>query len=91
MTNDLQQEVMDRLKCDITIDEEGNEFWRLNGKLHRTDGPAVIYVDGRQDWYHNGKRHRVGGPAIILADGSTEWWQNGNYFCKTVTIYNWPN
>jgi hypothetical protein len=28
----------------------------LNGKLHREDGPAVIWADGTKRWYLNGKR-----------------------------------
>lgn len=34
-------------------------------KLHREDGPAVIYsYYGRKGWYINGKCHRENGPAI---------------------------
>jgi hypothetical protein len=32
----------------------GNKYWELNDELHRTDGPAVIYVDGEKYWYLNG-------------------------------------
>ena len=27
-----------------------------SGKLHRDDGPALIYPDGRQHWYIDGTR-----------------------------------
>jgi hypothetical protein len=77
MTTDLQQEVMDRLKCDITIDENGIERWYLNGELHRTDGPALIYPDGTQKWYRKGHLHRIGGPAVIWAGGGKDWWVDG--------------
>lgn len=30
--------------------------WRMNGKLHRDDGPAVIYPDGTKEWWLNGKK-----------------------------------
>jgi len=56
----------------------GIQYWYLNDKKHREDGPAVIWADGSQIWYKNGKRHREDGPAIIWADGSQEWWINGN-------------
>jgi len=55
--------------------DDGVQVWRLDGKLHRTDGPAVI--DGkRQTWYLNGKRHRTDGPAIISGEYQV-WWVNG--------------
>jgi hypothetical protein len=28
--------------------------WYVNGKLHRTDGPAVECDDGAKSWYVNG-------------------------------------
>ena len=42
----------------------------LNGKYHRTDGPAFIYYyeNGQVNcvyYYLNDKRHRTDGPAII--------------------------
>jgi len=52
-------------------------FWRLNGKLHREDGPAVEYPSGTKCWYLNGKYHREDGPAIEDADGTREWYLNG--------------
>ncbi len=54
--------------------------WRLNGKLHRLDGPAVKIVgrDGREEWWQNGKLHRLDGPAFVDKDsGQQEWHQNG--------------
>ena len=41
-------------------------YWS-NGKIHRTDGPAVIYEDGTEEWWKNGVRHRLNGPAISNA------------------------
>lgn len=38
--------------------------WRLNGWLHRADGPAKEYSRGNE-WYWNGMLHREGGPAVI--------------------------
>jgi hypothetical protein len=50
----------------------GTREWYLNGKLHRTDGPA-------REWYLNGQLHRTDGPAIERSAGlvSREWWLNG--------------
>ena len=51
--------------------------WSLNGKLHRIDGPAIVYANGHHGWYLNGKLHREDGPAIKYADGSKIWYLNG--------------
>ena len=37
--------------------KEGHfEFWHLNDKLHRDDGPAFIYEDGRVEYWVHGKK-----------------------------------
>jgi len=36
------------------IDHVGNKHWFLNEKLHRSDGPAVIYADVGWDTHKNG-------------------------------------
>jgi hypothetical protein len=56
--------------------QDGSQEWRVNGKLHRTDGPAIICANGHQEWRVNGELHRTDGPAIIFADGSQAWWIN---------------
>ena len=50
--------------------------WRLNGKLHRTDGPAVEWTDGDKFWHLNGKQHREDGPAVEC-NGDESWYING--------------
>jgi hypothetical protein len=68
-------------------DKEGNQYelrtlvggrrgWYMNGKLHRTDGPAVIDHDERE-WWVNGKLHRTDGPAVIMDRNRKEWRVNG--------------
>jgi hypothetical protein len=56
------------------IDEHGHKFWYLNGKFHRTNGPAIEYANGHKRWYLNGIRHRTDGPACEYADGRTRWY-----------------
>ena len=60
------------------------EWWRLDGHLHREDGPAVIryYPDGQvkeEEWRLDGHLHREDGPAGIeyYPDGQVkeEWWR----------------
>ena len=63
-----------------TILPNGAIEWRLNGKLHNENGPAVIKLNGTQAWYVNDKLHRVYGPAYIQADGYQAWFVNGKRY-----------
>jgi hypothetical protein len=58
-------------------DNNGNKEWRLNGELHREDGPAAEYINGYKAWYIHGKRHREDGPAIERVNGDKWWYLNG--------------
>lgn len=44
----------------------GNSFkWFEHGKLHRSDGPAVVDEElDRKEYWQNNKRHRLNGPAV---------------------------
>ena len=42
---------MNKPKCEIL--RNGTKEWRLNDKLHREDGPAVVYPNGTKVWYLN--------------------------------------
>lgn len=53
-----------------TVDKDGIVEWRLNGQLHREDGPAYEWPDGYKAWYRFGKLHREDGPAIV--NGNTD-------------------
>jgi hypothetical protein len=64
-------------KNGLFVDEDGDRHWYLNGKRHRTDGPAVEYADGTRRWYVNDQLHRSDGPAIEWANGSRFWHVNG--------------
>jgi len=61
---------------EVTVSKESTE-WRLNGKLHREDGPARIWADGSKSWWIHGNQHREDGPAYEGADGSTWWYTHG--------------
>jgi hypothetical protein len=64
------------------IYNNGDKYWYLNGKRHRTDGPAVEDVDGRKCWYINGKLHRIDGPAIEWVNGDKLWCINGKGYTE---------
>jgi len=55
---------------------DGIHEYKVDGNLHREDGPAVIWPSGTQQWYLNGKLHREDGPACIWVDGSQSWYLN---------------
>jgi hypothetical protein len=37
------------------VDKDGNVSYKLNGKRHREDGPAVEWTNGSKEWYLNGE------------------------------------
>jgi hypothetical protein len=45
---------MDNMQPVITTNRFGDKFYRLNEKLHRTDGPAIEWSgpDGNEWWLH---------------------------------------
>ena len=59
--------------------KEGVRVWKLNGKIHREDGPAIEWLDDpdTKAWYLNGLRHRTDGPAFERNDGCKMWFVNG--------------
>jgi hypothetical protein len=52
------------------------EYWSINGKAHREDGPALTRKNGTQEWYQNGLHHREDGPAIVEKHREI-WYKNG--------------
>jgi hypothetical protein len=57
------------------------KYWYKDFKLHREDGPAVLYPNGYESWYLNGKQHRIDGPARIWDNDRCppEWYINGEF------------
>lgn len=60
-----------------TVNANGTIEYRLNGMLHREDGPAVEWADGHKEWYEYGMLHRLDGPAIEWSSGNRTWFING--------------
>jgi hypothetical protein len=59
------------------IDNDGDQYWYCNGKLHRDNKPAVICAGGNQYWYQHDKLHRNNDlPAVICANGDQYWYQH---------------
>ena len=70
------------MSTNFTEYPDGTKEWHLNGRTHRTDGPALEYADGRKYWYLNGKHHRTDGPAYEHPNGTKEWYLNGKRYTK---------
>ena len=64
----------DQVYLDLTVAEL---FYFDKEKLHRTNGPALEFVNGGEQWRVNGQLHRTDGPAAINLDGVKMWWLNG--------------
>ena len=79
------------IEYNVIVDDEGNRFWHLNGKLHRADGPAVEWTNGTRRWYLNGKKHREGAPAVEWGNGDREWYFDGERHREDGPAIEWGN
>lgn len=62
--------------------------WYKDGKLHREDGPAVIWDSGHKEWYQNGVLHREDGPAFEGKNGTQSWYLKGVQYTEE-EFKNW--
>ena len=35
----------------------GDKIWKVNGKFHRTDGPAIVWASGHKEWWIDDVKH----------------------------------
>ena len=78
-------------KPTCTTYSNGTKEWRLNGKLHREDGPAAESANGTKEWWLNGKRHREDGPAYEHPNGTKQWWLNGKRHREDGPAIEWAD
>jgi hypothetical protein len=57
-------------------------MWYKHGKLHRENGPAIVWPDGSMMWYQNNLWHNTNGPAMIWFDGTKDYYLNGGQYTK---------
>ena len=74
----------------VVKDKYGAIVYFLNGKTHRTDGPAIEWADGSKEWFLNGGCHRDNGPAIE-ANGNNFWYLNGELHREDGPATEWSN
>jgi hypothetical protein len=67
---------------EVRVYTDGTKEWRLDGKLHREDGPAIECANGGKSWWLNGKIHREDGPAYEDYDGTKTWWLNDKKYSE---------
>ena len=81
MSVELDQ-LAEELTLRIEVDEDSNiRYYNSDNKLHRSHGPATIFIDGSNVWYQNGELHRLDGPAVMYSNGDEFWFINGiRYF-----------
>jgi hypothetical protein len=75
----------------VLTSPDGTKEWRLDGKLHREDGPAIEYSNGAKYWYRDGQLHREDGPGFEGADGSKLWYRNGQLHREDGPAVEWPD
>ena len=51
-----------------------------DNRIHREDGPAVIFEDGHEEWYRHGQKHREYGPADKDINGEYQWYLFGELY-----------
>ena len=83
-------EIQELFNASVMVNEKG-EFWSLDGKSHRRDGPAIEHADGNEYWFINGLRHREDGPAVELTDGTKMWYYNGKLHREDGPAIEYPN
>jgi len=63
------------------------EQWQVEGRYHRTDGPAVVVRNAAgvvvlEEWFVEDHRHRTDGPAVVKRNAAgvvtyEVWWADG--------------
>lgn len=70
------------------IDEHDTERYYKDGKLHRENGPAIIFSNGDTCWFLDGELHRIGGPAREMNE-TKEWYVEGDLHREDGPAIEW--
>jgi hypothetical protein len=66
--------------------------WLLDGRPHRTDGPAIVDLDSPfQEWYQHGVLHREDGAARVTRTGDRQFFWRGAEFFWTLPEALWAH
>ncbi len=72
--------------------DSGHKEWYRHGKLHRENGPAIIWTTGSKAWYYNGLRHRENDLPAIEESHVKHWYYNGLQHRENglpAVVYEW--
>ncbi len=81
---------MDGTKHDVVVYYNGSKTVVKNvsivttNKVHREDGPALLWDNGTTVWIQHGKHHRMDGPSSINSIGRQRWCIRGRDVTKKV-------
>ena len=76
--NKLVNTLLETAQPTMHVDEDGTIRWKIDGILHKEDGPAVIYPNGTTVWYVDGVKHREDGPAMVSTSRDVSaWYKHG--------------
>ena len=85
-------ELYEALKYRVDVDEYGTRrYYNDAGRLHRLDGPAIVWRSGSMQWWLNGQRHREDGPAVEHMDGTRMWLLYGRLHRTNGPAVEWPD
>jgi len=74
----------DHIEYKVKVHRDGNKYWRINGQLHREDGPAIEYPEGSN---RCGRWHLEGVEYTEDAHKAEMTLRHVTFSGKTVTIY----
>jgi hypothetical protein len=74
----------------VTVEDNGDIIWRVGGKRHRENGPAMECADGTSKWFINGELHREDGPAFI-SKSEKSWWIKGERHRENGPAIEWAD
>jgi hypothetical protein len=67
----------------IVVDESRKTYYDANFKIHRDNGPAILWKNGRRSYYKHGYLHREDGPAIENSNGKSRYYLENKRLMKS--------
>ena len=82
ITSDEYEMLTDRTGRYKITNEFGGKSWYQDNKLHRKNGPAIIYDNGTRLWIMEDEFNREDGPAVMWPSGGKVWYLKGIEYSK---------
>jgi hypothetical protein len=65
---------------------DGQEYYHYGGKLHRTEGPAVLSYEGTRAWYRHGRLYSYNDHHTVEYPDGTKLWCYYFDYCTNVKM-----